>query len=292
MIVRRVWRALSDPPGVHPLFQRIVLLPPSVPRHSFTLANTIVNLVLGVGYHLPTMLFLLMPLILLILGVAYGLDCALRVSTAVARAREDNTYNLLSLTPGGAIGASWALTTSALYRNRDFSRLQETVRGTLLAGLVLTPIIAMVSVILAKDINGHLLTALDVLVNSLNMLTLLGILYLEYVGSTVQGVLVGMLTPTYVSNRLDANLYALLTFLLLQVTVYTAFALLGFTLLPRLLDSLLAGDELAGVLVSPLRVIVFYGVREVLAAGLWRVLTRQLNTSLREFTAVSRPTLW
>ncbi|MCB9450655.1 MAG: hypothetical protein H6672_04405 [Anaerolineaceae bacterium] len=289
MITRRVWRALLDPPGVHPLFHRIVLLPPSVPRHYFTLANAIVNLVLGVGSHLPTLLLLLMPLILLILGVAYGLDCALRISTAIARSHEDDTYALLALTPGGAIEASWALCASTLYRNRDFSRLRATVNGTLIVGLVLTPVIALFSILFATGLTGRFLTMLDVFTNFVNLLTVLAVLYLEYVQSTVQGVLVGMLIPTYVQNRLDANIFALLTFLLLQIAVYAAFLLLGFTLLPILLDSLALDIGWVTMLLAALRVGLFYGIREAVIAGVWWRLMTRLNTSLSEFTLVSRP---
>jgi hypothetical protein len=283
MVTRRVWRALSDPPGVHPLFQRRVLLPPNLPRNGFTLANTVVNLVLGIGHYLPLLLIMFMPL-LLALGGVYGLDCALRISTAIARAQEDDTYNLLSLTPGGAIGASWALCTSTLYRHRDFRRLQTMVQVAVVIGLVLAPIIAVFSIILPLDVSsGRFLTPQDVLVNFLNLLALLIILYLEYMQSTVQGVLVGMLIPTYVQNRMDVTLYALLVFLLLQILVYAAFVLLGFTLLP----GLLAGD--ARVLLVPLRVALFYGLRERVITGLWRRLAARLNTSLAEFAVVSHP---
>jgi len=283
MMTRWLWRALSDPPGVHPLFQRRVLLPSNLPRQDFTLANAFVNVVLGIGCHLPMLLFVLMPLFMLVLGTAYGLDCALRISSAIARAQEDDTYNLLSLTPGGAIGASWALCTSALYRHHDFRRLQTMVQVTVVIGLAMTPIIAAFSIIVPVDLNnGRFLMPQDVLVNFLNLLALLIILYLEYLQSTVQGALVGMLIPTTVRNRLDANLYALLAFLLLQILVYTAFVLAGFTL-----PALLAGD--APALLGPLRIALFYGIREGVIAWLWRRLAARLNTSLAEFTAVSHP---
>lgn len=289
MISLRVWRALNSPPGVHPLFQRTVLLPANVPRHYFTLANSTVNFVLGIGHHAPTLLLLFMPPILSLIGIGYGLECALRISTAIARGVEDNTYSLLALTPGGPINASWVISASALYRNRDFDRLRTTIYGTLIFSLALAPLYTLFSLVFSVDINGHFMSSADVFANFVNFLTTLAVVYLEYIQSTVQGVLVGILIPSYVNNRLDANLYALGSFLLLQFAAYSAFILAGFGILNALIDRLPVHEGAALILLALLRIVTFFAIREVILNGLWRLVATRLNTSLDEFIHLTRP---
>src|SRR5262245_41194048 len=150
MMTWKIWRALHNPPALHPVFQRTVLLPPpTLNRRSIGWASLVVNLVLALGQYSPTILLLLMPFILIFTGITYGIDCAVRVGSAIAKEHENSTFNLLSLSPGGALGASWAMCTSTLYRNRDFSRLHTIMRGTIIIGMAAIFVIA--SLILIAD---------------------------------------------------------------------------------------------------------------------------------------------
>jgi hypothetical protein len=136
MITPKLWYALYHPPATHPIFQRTVVLPDYKRRH-LSWASTVIQTISGIGLYSPFLLFLLLPLVLLIIGLTYGLDCALRVGAAIARERESRTYTLLAAAPDGAWGFTWALSTSAIYRNHDFPRLGGIVRVSLQAGLAL-----------------------------------------------------------------------------------------------------------------------------------------------------------
>jgi hypothetical protein len=289
MITRKLWYALNHPPSRHPLFRRTVILPPASRRRFVSAATLLIELVLGIAFNAPTLLFLLMPFFLLIIGLAYGIDCALRISTTIAKEHEERTFDLLSLAPAGVWGTNWVLTTSSLYRNRDFDRLFTIIRTTLATGLVLTCIVALIAVMSlspsrpswhpqAANPDGILRVAADFVA----IIALLAALYVEYVQSTVLGTLVGLVIPTYAQNRLDASLWSFGIFLLLQVMTYTATWLVGFDLLPEVFERLNLAGWFASFTLPVLRVAAFYLLREGLIAALWRALISRLNMSPAE----------
>src|SRR5262245_40636490 len=142
MMTRKLWFALHHPPARHPLFLRTVLLPAPGRRRFVSWATLLINLVFAVAFNTPTLLFLLMPFFLLIIGISDGIDCALRVSSTIAKEHEDRTFDVLSRAPTGIWGTNWALATSSLYRNRDFDRVFSIIRAALATALVLTCIVA------------------------------------------------------------------------------------------------------------------------------------------------------
>lgn len=289
MITRKLWYALNHPPSRHPLFRRTVILPPASRRRFVSAATLLIEVVLGVAFNAPTLLFLLMPFFLLIIGIAYGIDCALRISTTIAKEHEERTFDILSLAPAGVWGTNWVLTTSSLYRNRDFDRLFTIIRTALATGLVLTCIVALIAAMSlspsrptwqpqATDGDGILRVTADFVA----MVALLAALYVEYVQSTVLGTLVGLVIPTYAQNRLDASLWSFGVFLLLQVMTYTAAWLIGFDLLPELYTRLQITGWYATFTLPVLRVAVFYLLREGIIAALWRALVGRLNLHVSE----------
>jgi hypothetical protein len=294
MMTQKLWHALNHPPARHPLFRRTVILPPASRRRFVSGATVLIELVLGVAYNAPTLLFLLMPFYLLVIGLAYGLDCALRVSTTITKEHEERTFDLLSLAPTGIWGTNWVLATSSLYRNRDFDRLFTIIRTALATALVLTCIVALIA---AMSLTGsrpswqpqanNLDGLLQVTVDFLGMLALLAAIYVEYVQSTVLGSLVGLVISTYAHNRLDASLWSFGIFLLLQVSIYTAAWFIGFELLPEIYEWLNINGWYASFTLPVLRVAAFFLLREGLIAALWRALIARLNMSPGELDFIS-----
>jgi|FLYN01.1.fsa_nt_gi hypothetical protein len=289
MMTRKLWYALHHPPARHPLFLRTVLLPAPARRPFVSWATLLIDLVLGVAFNTPTLLFLLMPFFLLIIGVSYGLDCALRVSTTIAKEHEDRTFDLLSLAPTGQWGTNWALATSSLYRNRDFDRLFTIIRAALATALVLTCIVALIAAMSLTPSRPTRLpqpSTTDMLMrvaaDFLAVLALLAAIYVEYVQSTVLGSVVGLIVPTYAHNRLDASLWSFSVFLLLQVSTYALAWLIGFNLLPDAYERLQINGWYANFSLPVLRVAVFFLLREAIITALWRALVQRLNLHVGE----------
>src|SRR5262245_50453520 len=137
MTTWRLWRALTRPPFHHPLFWRTVMNkePDTAPRQrpSGQLALGFILLFICSSALFPRqitavalLLFMLVPFLLLIFtfnGMIYGLIWSVKISTTIARTYESSIFEVLSMSPPGALGATWAMGTGCLYRNREFGDL-------------------------------------------------------------------------------------------------------------------------------------------------------------------------
>lgn len=279
MTTWKIWRALHNPPALHPLFQRNVLRPPAtVMARTAGWAGIVVSLVLGLGQQHPTILLLLMPFILLFTGITYGIDCAIRVGSAIAKEHENDTFNLLSLSPGGALGASWAMCTSSLYRNRDFDRLHTIMRGAVIVGIIVIVVVAtLVIIVHSEQFSRVPEPTFPTIVHIVDLTVVLVALYLEYIQSAILGSLIGMLVPTYAENRLDTRIYTLGVFLFAQIITYFLAYWIGFVILPDLYDRLDITGDYVEISLSLLRLAVFFMIREVMISASWRSLVERLN---------------
>ncbi|MBL8166426.1 MAG: hypothetical protein JNJ61_30870 [Anaerolineae bacterium] len=274
----RLWAALNHPPATHPIFRRTVLLPGSTPRRFISWASVMIMVVVQLGEMIPTVLFLLMPLLLGFTGLLYGVDCALRVSHAIAREHENNTYHLLALAPAGPLGLSWAICTSALYRNREFQQFRAIVRVSLIIGLIVSGFLAVMVMIGQSEVFVRFAQpAHPTIAHFLGIVGLCAVLYLEYVQSAILGCIVGMIIPTYTGSRLDASLFAFGVFLLLQVLVYLLAFFGAFVVLPSLYHSAGATGFYADISLTALRVGLFFAVRDAVITLSWRLLISRLN---------------
>lgn len=287
MTTWKLWRALRNPPALHPVFLRTVLLPYRPKPPSTTWAGMVIKSVLSLGEYSPTLLIPVIPLIWIILGITYGLDCALRVGSAIAREHENDTFNLLSLSPAGALGASWAICTSTLYRNRDFDRLREIVRASMVVGAAFILILGLTVLVVHSDTFSRFPAPPEpTIVHTANFLGVIAALYLEFVQSTLLGCLLGMFIPTYAHGRLDSSLYAVGGYLLLQVTTYLLAFFIGFVILPDSLNNLPFKSEYIEIVLTVLRLFVFFLIREVTLTILWRLLIERLNAYPSELDLV------
>jgi hypothetical protein len=283
MTTWRLWRALRNPPALHPIFQRTVLLPHKTVnsrpgQHITSWAGLVVKVVLGLGEYNPLVLLILMPLILMFIGITYGMDCAIRVGNLIAREHERDTFNLLSLSPSGALGTSWAMCTSSLHRNRDFDRLYEIVRGTLMvAGIGIFTLAVLVMAVNSDTFTRFPQPALPTFAHGAVLLMVMAAVYIEYVQSTVLGSLIGMVVPTYTQNRLDTSIYTFGIFALLQVSTYLLTYMVGFIVLPPIWERLAIDRNYLEIGLTGARLFIFFAVREIILTILWRRLVERLN---------------
>jgi hypothetical protein len=229
--------------------------------------------------------FMIVPIFLLIFtfnGLIYGLIWGVKISTAIAKTYESSIFDVLSLSPAGALGATWALGTGCLYRNREFGDLNFPETWTIRLFVVIFASMALGTLSGARRANELMLPVL------IYALVLIAAFYVDDIQSIVLGSLVGMLTPLYARNQLDARLWTTGLYLLIQVTTYLAVLLIGFVLIPALYEQMPTSGIHSYIALPVLGFAAFYGIREVGIALVWGNLTKRLNADPRELSPEAR----
>lgn len=276
-MTHKLWHALRRPPATHPIFRRTVLLPGIQKRRYLSWAGVTVTLVLGLSDFMPTLLMMLIPLVLLLSGIVYGIECAVRVSHAIASEHENSTYPLLALCPPGALAVSWVICTSTLYRNREFERLHEIVRTSVMIAVIGICLMFGVVFLVTSAAPAPYDNGAQILNLLLNTGVIFTVMYWEFVQSVLLGCMVGLLIPTYTVSGLDAGLYAPGVFLLLKMMVYALTALVGLNILPDVYERLGVEGSFTELSLALMRAIFFIGIQETLIRLLWRHLLSRVN---------------
>jgi hypothetical protein len=211
--------------------------------------------------------------VLLLIGMIafssmYVVTWAMNISAALIREHEHHTYDLLCLSPPGALATNWAICTGVLHRDDALGWLD--LLRKLMAGLLLFILLA---VLLTTAWRQNTADPFQFFLLALDMVTLAAASYIDHVQSVVLGSLVGMLTPIYSHSRLDAHLITAATFLALQTATLLVTLLVAIVILP-------------GLNFSPpgLTLLVFYLTRETFIVGLWRLLSYHLNADRVAFS--------
>lgn len=264
----KLWRGFKKPYPEHPLFMRVMGMPMK-----------------PMPWYMGCAIILVAPFLLLpafvFMSAIYALRWAIMIASTIAQEREAGMYELVALSPHGTMGCNRAISAACLHRHESFEQIQSF--GAWVIRLVFTLILMMAiqSVtppIMISEANPNL----NSFIAGLYLLTMAIAIYIDHVQSIVVGNLVGMLTPNYATNRLDAGFAALLVFLLLQVVTYLVTLLAGFVVLPNLLDGLGVPIQIGTIALAPLRVVIFYVVREWIIQVLWGALKSELNASASE----------
>jgi hypothetical protein len=295
MITWRLWRALTCPPFKHPLFWRIVMTrEPEGPARRWPsgyVALGLIVLFICSGALFPRQIttialaaFMIVPILLLIFtfnGLIFGLVWGMKISSTIARIYEAAIFDVLSLSPSGALGATWAIGTGCLYRNREFGDLNFPETWTIRLFVVIFASMALGTVSGARRANELVVPVL------VYALVLIVAFYIDDIQSIVLGSLVGMLMPLYARNRLDARLWTMGLYMLIQVTTYLSVLVVGFTLLPAFYEGMAITGNYRHVALPLLSLAMFYGVRELALTLLWNNLAQRLNANPRELNLVT-----
>lgn len=290
MMTFKLWRALNNPPATHPIFRRTVLLPVLIPRRGMSASGLMVGFIMLMSDFMPTLLILIMPFFLLICGLVYGLECAIRVSQLILVERKNNTFELLSLSPSGALAACWAICTSSLYHKRQFEKLRDIVRTS---AQIAIAVFLVVAVLLGGMALSIILSdaplELPMIMPLLNASAIVVLIYVDYVQSTVLGCAVGLMIPTFGSSVIDSFLYAPAVFLLLKFGSYSLSVLVGINLVDTLFLQAGWQSGLADLGMTVLRVTAMIAVQELLIRGLWRIIVVRTNSRTDEAEAALNP---
>jgi hypothetical protein len=236
------------------------------------------------------------PALLMALGTVYGLYTALRISGIIASEREQGMYDLVSLTPPGALGYSWATSMGFLHRNTTYNRIRRWMRIIFIGFTILMWIalsIIMFEIVSARGTEierGRVMTTIaqQQLTGVWYAMILGAAVYLDFFHSMIAGLLVAMISPTYGRNRFEAQALTVAGFLGLQIATYLATLIFGFWLLPGLYHSLGLSGWLGEIVLAVMVLGLFFAIRETLIRLLWNVLVQRLNTNEAEFDSITR----
>jgi len=284
MMTWKLWRTLTHTPATHPLYRRTMIRRPKegLRFDEAVTLNLLWRLVMPLVF---VSLFALTPIILPLVVITpvllpviinwFSLQWTLKTSSAIAREREQNSYDLMALIPPGAFVAVWMIASASVHRGASFADLNTLVQLLVRLLLIVLGLALVIAIIIAA--SGRPETFPPTLVTLTAGAALVAAIYLDFVQSAVIAGLVGMLTPTLTRNALDVRAWSFLGFLLLQVTAYLVMWVVGFLLVPAFYQMLNLTGFYAEFSLPILRVTVLYIVREGIIAGLWHALLRQLN---------------
>lgn len=274
MLTYKLWHGFKRPFPEHPLYQRVVTTP-----------NKPMPWYVGCAVILVAP-FLLLPAFVFMSAI-YALRWAVTIATTITHEHETGMYDLVSLTTSGPIGCCRAISTACLHRNESMEQIQSPgawIMRIVFSLVLMLSVASLTQPILVSPSNPNL----NLLLSAIYLLLMAVAIYIDHVHSIIVGILVGILTPTYATNRLDAGFAALLVFLLIQVTTYMLTLILGFVALPNLLEALAISAPIMTLLLAPLRLVIFFALREWLVRVLWKVVVKETNAAPTELDFMTR----
>lgn len=286
----RLWIALHTPPANYPAARLHRIRHVKAPRFwrrlfADVLPVGMLVLMVASAWLLALLLLALLVLTLMGSGVVYGGVAAVSLSRALARQRTSGRYDLVTLTPGGAMGLHRALTAHILQQNDLLSILRGVMQRVYLGGgILLTVIFIFSAAFLNYQMSRYAENAFQVhvLPGVVGLYALLGAHGLDFARSVLVGILIGLLTPTLIPgrgvNRSETQLYAAALYAGLQVVT-----VIGYLLLEMGIGVLF--PEPARHVIRLLLVLL---VQQASVYGLWRLLLHRLNVGPAEAAAELR----
>ena len=299
MISWNFWRALQIPYVAHPIYRlRGVWEPPTAAPFNtrfLALLQTRPMLLLVSSIALVTaipalwgfpVLFVLIcgpalvlvviviPASLVLVGTVYGLAVTLAVSDTIFIEKAQGRYELMTLTPRGLAGATWALNSLVFHTNALLVQIRLwLVNIYVSAGMTILLVLYLVLPIVP-----------GIIPKAFVWLTIFAAFLCDYIQSTNTGCLLGMIIPSYSQSRATTRSYAIVAFLTLQFGSYLVILFLCIVMWPTLhLASF--QQQLRFTLVAFL---TYLSCREIITIVLLVTLVRRLNTTLSEWDDIAR----
>lgn len=298
MLTWRLWGILSSPPIAHPLFQYIADVPSRETRYLLwfspvTFLSLLFYILLGTWFvpliALP-LLFSPLPGFLVVFwvftGTFYGAVWLLVISKTLVRNIGYGVYDLISLSPAGALSAVIAITTGCLYRNRTF-RLINGQRSRILHLMLIMPVMATLLLMLASLGGNHEFINIAFVIVSTS-LAAAAVFRMDHVQSIVLGILLGMTLPTFVRRRAFNYTIGVGLFVIIQIICYSFLLLATVIALPYWLRILGLNGWYTDVLALGLGVAAFYSLRELVIRLLWFLLLRELDADKSDLKLLQR----
>jgi energy-converting hydrogenase Eha subunit E len=281
-----LWKALRYPQWKHPIFRQIQAQKPVDKPLAWYWQLLIALIVLAIAafaifFPLPALLSLLglavgIPALVLVFnGTVLGLYWVSAIAEAIAREIRNGRFELLSLSPDGAFGASWRYAVAVIHRHDWLNTVYRLLRGVVIGTLVVLGFAAFMLILgaifaeLSPQRESQIRILLDVSIVGLGII----FFWIDHIQSIIIAMLVGMLLPYFQRDEALLKLIAPLSFLALQALNYLA--AFGFAGIRFLL-----WQSNFPILLMVLLVVLFYcGIRELLIRALWRYYLRLSHSS-------------
>lgn len=272
-MVWRLWRALQDTPEMHPIFQRVHTLRGRADARIIWLGVTVV--IITTALLAPSLFFLnmlLLPLLYAVFNVTLNtLIWAMNICQTIIQERLRGTYDLLCLTPDGALTVNWIICTDTV-NHRDVLRRSHADSALLLQVIGVFPVMASLAALLTPNLNARDNTVAA----TVTITGVIAFLLIDHLYSVISGVLIALLVANRTTSPVDARLWTFILYVSLQVG--TVLLLLTGTLAASTLTSGLPSDLLLVRLTVPLLIMLALIVaREVLVRVLFRQVVDTLN---------------
>lgn len=284
----KLWRALRRMHHSHPLYHRTIEgFTETGYRHStawVAVGGIIALYVCAIMWPALMSTPLLLGLILLsgsVLGAVWGQE----VSATIAAAHEFGTYDLLCLSPSGPLGANWAISMGVIHRSRAFERLNEQHIWAMRAFLMIPMMIWF-----GLQLPQPYVREASFMPVGLAAVLIAGFC-LDHIQATILGVLVGVYVPTRAHRRFEAQLFAVTTLLITQLTAYLLALGGGVAALELLREDIAVINPTADFVAALIALGIIYVVREIAITILWRRMCERLNATPAERERVLRVAL-
>ncbi len=279
-----MWRSVRWPRYDHPLFTRLSYRPGSASFGSWQLSFFLGLLVAFFALLLaaPALLMLMLvfsPLLYVTLTASFfGLLTSSYVSTTIARERLRETYDVLCVTPEGALQMNWMIFTVKLHQESILRRgLEEilTISRGLGALAVVVAVVGVLPSIGVEDVDGEVMRATVTGCAAMIVLSL-GV-YVDYVQALLVGGMLALLIGNSTRSTQDARLWALGLFLTVQIGGYLGMLVCGIIAFPSAARLLALSENAVALLAPPLMLLSLALFREALLRVLWHTLATRLN---------------
>ncbi|MBA3872800.1 MAG: hypothetical protein H0X30_27010 [Anaerolineae bacterium] len=264
---------MKKPLTGHPLYQRIIAQPPYI-----------------MPWYMGCVLILFSPFLLLpgivFLSAVYGLRWAVQIASGLADEREAGMYDLLVITPPGALGIGRLVMSACLHRNESLEQTEAI--GTWMMRGFFTVVLMLIAASVSPSIIPPDAALFGGVIVGVYFLTMGLAMYIDHVQSIVLAAEIGILIPTYATRRLDASAAAFIIYLVIQVVTFMLTLLIGFAIAPKVLELFQVSGVVSAFVLPVIRLLVFAGSREVIIHYVWRVLVRETDTTSSEVEFIRR----
>lgn len=223
-------------------------------------------------------LLCLIPFLLLGMGPMSGVIIANQVSGLIAKTQTQATYDTLSVLPRGTFALNWAITAYLFQQSRSLVSIRDMLSKAAIVMTFGTLGIAAMSVVFAASTYGFTVNlfeeSLRIITGSIPFFVILAVIFIDLLQNTLIGSIIGMLMPTYITDRMSASLLSMGITLLLIIGYYVFIAIIFTLVLPPLY-------RLVGVRIGSdwyiTHCLIFIGGRELIIYGLWKLLLHRIN---------------
>ncbi|NWF68682.1 MAG: hypothetical protein HXY40_06330 [Chloroflexi bacterium] len=229
-----------------------------------------------------------LPLLLPIAVNAHGLSWAVGIGTLIATERDRGTYDLLCITPAGPWPVNWAIISGYAHHDRTLFTLNQRRAWQLLILWVLLPFVASIGLLQPGQMTY---SALLIPRFVIYLLALTVVLFIDQFQSIVLGVLLDIWLANSERSTHEMRLLIMSMYVLLQALTHLSALLLGFGLLPLLLNLINFRAWWNDLLIAAVCVGAFFLLHEALIRLLWRVACRQIGPEPETAKTIGTPEL-